>query len=202
MESFLYMRLRKVPYIEFRRVSTSLDDFASIDSSPVFILNNIPVMDLELKENDLIGFMNPVCPQCSSSKVVKNGTCFRKMENGTVFRIQSYICRKCGYSFVASPPNYGYGKHFPNDMKEKGIRSRIKTPLRKAASLFRILGDIMISHEIVRKYVPPIQDTVMDSSGYFVYDQQYVHIDGMERYRTLLKDSKTRDLLNRSLTIS
>ena len=191
MDSLPYMRLRKAPYTDFRRVSTSLDDFTSIDSSPVFILNNNPVMDLELKENDLIGFMNPVCPQCSSSNVVKNGTCFRKMENGTVFRIQRYICRKCGYSFVARPPNYGYGKHFPKDMKEKGIRSRIKTSLRKAASLFRIPGGVIISHETVRKYVPPIQDTVMDSSGYFVYDEQYVHIDGIERYRALLKDSKT-----------
>jgi len=72
-------------------------------------------------------------------------------------------------------------------VKEKGIRSRIKTPLRKAASLFRILGDIMISHETVRKYVPPIQDTVMDLSGYFVYDQQYVHIDGIEMAKKLIR---------------
>jgi len=86
IESFHYMRLRKAPYPEFRRVSTSVDDFTFIGSSPVFIRNDTPVMDLELKENDLMGFMNPVCPQCSSSNVVINGTCFRRMENGTVFR--------------------------------------------------------------------------------------------------------------------
>ena len=49
----------------------------------------------------------------------------------------------------------------------------------------------MISHETVRKYVPPPQNTVMESSGYFVYDDQYVHIDGEEKYRAPLKDSKT-----------
>ncbi len=49
----------------------------------------------------------------------------------------------------------------------------------------------MISHETVRKYVPSIQYNVMESSGYFVYDEQYVHIDGEEKYRALLKDSKT-----------
>jgi len=54
------MRLRKAPYTDFRRVSTSLDNFTFFDSSPVFILNNTPVMDLELKENDLVSFMNPV----------------------------------------------------------------------------------------------------------------------------------------------
>ena len=71
-ESFLYMRLRKAPYTEFKSVSTSLDDFSSLDSSPIFMLNNIPIMELELKENDLISFMNPMCPHCGSRKVVKN----------------------------------------------------------------------------------------------------------------------------------
>ena len=87
MSSSLHdMRLRKAPYTEFRRVSTSLDDYASVDSSPVFLINNIPMMDMELKENDLVCFMNPMCPQCRSRNVVRNGTCLRTMENGTVFR--------------------------------------------------------------------------------------------------------------------
>ena len=191
MESFLYMRLRKAPYIEFKSVSTSLDNFFSIGSSPVIMLNNIPMMDIELKENDLISFMNPICPHCGSKNVVKNGTCIRKLDNGTVFRVQRYICNDCRYSFVARPPNYGYGKHLPDDVREKSIRSRVKTSLRKAANLFRILGNIMISHETVRKYIPPIHYNLMESSGYFVYDEQYVHIDGEEKYRALLKDSKT-----------
>ena len=83
------MRLRKAPYTQFRRVSTSLDNFTIIDSSPVFMLNNDPHMDLELKENDLISFMNPKCPQCRSKNVVRNGTCSRNMENGTVFRMNT-----------------------------------------------------------------------------------------------------------------
>ena len=193
------MRLRKAPYTEFRRVSTSLDDYASVDSSPVFLVNNIPMMDMELNENDLISFMNPICPHCGSRNVVKNGTCIRTMENGTVFRVQRYVCRDCRYSFVARPPNYGYGKHFPDDVREKSIRTRVKTSLRKASSLFRILGNIMISHETVRKYVPPPQNTVMESSGYFVYDEQYAHIDGIEKYRALLKDAKTGNFVEEIL---
>ena len=193
------MRLRKAPYTEFRRVSTSLDDYASVDSSPVFLVNNIPMMDMELNENDLISFMNPICPHCGSRNVVKNGTCIRTMENGTVFRVQRYICRDCRYSFVARPPNYGYGKHFPDDVREKSIMTRVKTSLRKASSLFRILGNIMISHETVRKYVPPPQNTVMESSGYFVYDEQYAHIDGIEKYRALLKDAKTGNFVEEIL---
>ena len=199
MQIFYYMRLRKAPYTEFRRVFTSLDDYASVDSSPVFLVNNIPMMDMELRENDLISFMNPMCPQCRSKNVVRNGTCLRTMENGTVFRVQRYICRDCRYSFVARPPNYGYGKHYPDDIREKSIRTRVKTSLRKAADLFRILGNVIISHETIRRYVPPQQSGMMESSGYFVYDEQYAHIDGVEKYRALLKDSKTGDFVEEIL---
>ena len=199
MQIFYYMRLRKAPYTEFRRVSTSLDDYASVDSSPAFMVNNIPMMDMELRENDLISFMNPMCPQCRSKNVVRNGTCLRTMENGTVFRVQRYICRDCRYSFVARPPNYGYGKHYPDDIREKSIRTRVKTSLRKAADLFRILGNVIISHETIRRYVPPQQSGMMESSGYFVYDEQYTHIDGVEKYRALLKDSKTGDFVEEIL---
>ena len=199
MQIFYYMRLRKAPYTEFRRVFTSLDDYASVDSSPVFLVNNIPMMDMELRENDLISFMNPMCPQCRSKNVVRNGTCLRTMENGTLFRVQRYICRDCRYSFVARPPNYGYGKHYPDDIREKSIRTRVKTSLRKAADLFRILGNVIISHETIRRYVPPQQSGMMESSGYFVYDEQYTHIDGVEKYRALLKDSKTGDFVEEIL---
>ena len=78
-------------------------------------------MNLELKENDLISFMNPICPQCRSKNVVRNGTSSRTMENGTVFRMQKYTCTDCRYSFVARPPIYGYGKHFPDDIKGQDI---------------------------------------------------------------------------------
>ena len=83
-ETYHHMRLRKAPYTEFRRISTSLDDFSSLGTSPVFMINNIPMMDLELKDHDLISYLNPMCPQCLSRNVVKNGTCIRKLENGTV----------------------------------------------------------------------------------------------------------------------
>ena len=89
------------------------------------------------------------------------------MENGAVFRVQRYICQDCRYSFVARPPNYGYGKHYPDDMKEKGIRTRVKTSLRKTADIFHTIGRIIISPETVRKTVPLIPVTMMEASGFF-----------------------------------
>ena len=63
-ETYHYMRLRKVPYTEFKRISTSLDDFSPLDTSPIIMINNMPMMDLELRNQDLISYMNPMCPQC------------------------------------------------------------------------------------------------------------------------------------------
>ncbi len=53
------MRLRKAPYTESTRLSTSFDDYASVDSSHVFNVSNIPMMEMELEENDLISLTNP-----------------------------------------------------------------------------------------------------------------------------------------------
>ena len=183
------MRLRKAPFTEFKRISTSLDDFSPLGTSPGFMINNIPMMDLELREHDLISYMNPICPQCLSRNIVRDGTCIRKLEDGTVFRVQRYICQDCRYSFVARPPNYGYGKHYPDDLKEKGMRTRVKTSLRKTADIFHTIERIIISHESMRKRVPEIPLTMMQASVY----EQYVHINGIEKYRALLKDFITHN---------
>ncbi|MCL5440162.1 MAG: hypothetical protein M1595_04580 [Candidatus Thermoplasmatota archaeon] len=178
------MRLRKALYTDLKRVSASLDDFLSMDSSPVFLANNFPMMGMDLKENDLISFMNPMCPQCRSRNVVRG---------------QRYICNECRYSFVACPPNYGYGKHYPDLIREKNAKTRVKTSLRKAADMFRIMGIVIISHETIRKYIPSPPEEIMELSGYFVYDEHYSHVDGVEKCRALLKDTNTRNFVEEIL---
>ena len=44
----------------------------------------------------------------------------------------------------------------------------------KKADIFRTIGRIIISHETVRKTIPLVPVLIMESSGYFVYDEQYV----------------------------
>jgi len=112
--------------------------------------------------------------------LLKNGTCIRKLENGVVFRVRRYICSDCGYSFVTPPLNYGYGKHFPDDLMDNSIRSRIRTSLRKVENLFRILL-VVISYETFRRYILTARYRAMASSEYFVYDEQYVHINGEDK---------------------
>ncbi|MHB1813108.1 MAG: hypothetical protein ACYCPR_11995 [Thermoplasmataceae archaeon] len=44
----------KTPHTAFKRVSTSLDELSPVACFPALMINNIPMMDMELKENDLI----------------------------------------------------------------------------------------------------------------------------------------------------
>ena len=39
----------------------------------------------------------------------------------------------------------------------------------------------------------------MESSGYFVYDEQYAYIDGIEKYRALLKDTNNGNFVEEIL---
>ncbi len=52
METLTRIGLRKAPYTEFKRVSTSLYKFTCIESTPIFMRYNVPVMYTDLKETD------------------------------------------------------------------------------------------------------------------------------------------------------
>ncbi len=186
------MRIHRIPGIKRVVITSTLDDYSGDHpSSPIrmeeqttgirFFKDNIPILY----------YHDPICPRCFSSHVSKNGTYMRDVQNHSV-RIQKYICMACSYSFETRPPGYGYGKHIPDDLKDKTTGSRVLSSLRKAARMCGIFLGITVSHETVRMSVPDIPDRHgMESSGYFSYDEQYVNIDGKRKYRFLLKDTVT-----------
>ena len=185
------MKIHRYTFIKKRIITTDLDDFTGeAPSSPKDV--NLPDVSISPKgEMDLLFYKDPLCPLCLSSNVSKNGTFVRTLESGQPILIQKYICNDCGHSFDARPPNYGYGNHFSNETKEKSVKGRVKTSLRNVKSFFLDLLDVKISHETIRNNVPVLPHHKWYSSGYFVYDEQYSHIQGVERFRALLKDSKT-----------
>ena len=185
------MKIHRYTFIKKRIITTDLDDFTGeAPSSPKDV--NLPDVSISPKgEMDILFYRDPLCPLCLSSNVSKNGTFVRTLESGQPILTQKYICNDCGHSFDARPPNYGYGNHFSNETKEKSVKGRVKTSLRNVKSFFSDLLDVKISHETIRNNVPVIPHRKWYSSGYFVYDEQYSHIQGVERFRTLLKDSKT-----------
>lgn len=115
--------------------------------------------------------MNTMCHQCNSRNIVKNDTCIRQLENGPIFMVKRYICQDCRYSFVKRPLNYGYWKHYHYDLKEKRIRNRVKTSLKRTAYIFHTIRKIIISHETLRKTVPLVPVTIMKAPGHFLYDE-------------------------------
>ena len=150
---------------------------------------NLPDVSISPKgEMDILFYRDPLC---LSSNLSKNGTFVRTLESGQPILVQKYICNDCGHSFDARPPNYGYGNHFSNETKERAGKGRVKTSLRNVRSSFLDLLDFKISHESIRNNVPDIPHRRWYNSGYFVYDEQYSHIRGKERYGTLLKRSLT-----------
>ncbi len=194
------MRLRKYPFLSRQIIIYNLDDFG-MDPTTTSVMN--PNMtDVHIasgNDMDLLYYGNPMCPQCMSHNIVKNGTFTRLLETGANVNIQRYTCKDCGFSFEARPPNHGYGNHISEDTKKKSIAGRAKKSLRKTAEFFGLIGNISLSHETIRKNVPGVPAESMESSGYFVYDEQYVHINGIERYRALLKDSKTGNFVEEIL---
>ena len=187
----LDVKIHRYTFIKKRIITTDLDDFTGdAPSTPKDV--NIPDVSITPKgERDLLFYRDTLCPLCLSSNVSRNGTFVRILESGQQIIIQKYICKDCGHSFDARPPNYGYGNHFSDETKKKSAKGRVKTSLRNVKSFFLDFLDMRISHETVRNSVPAIPHEKCESSGYFVYDEQYSHIQGVERYRALLKDSKT-----------
>ncbi|MHB1440310.1 MAG: hypothetical protein ACYCWK_06235 [Cuniculiplasma sp.] len=194
------MRIRKYWFFPKTIKYVNLDDFGLEPGITGLFDPNIPDISISpSNEMDLILYRNPSCPGCGSMDIVRNGTFIRTLETGIQIRVQRYLCNSCCYKFEARPPNYGYGKHFPHNMEEKSKKSRVKTSLRKTSELFHIIGGIGISHETIRRNIPEIPERRFESKGYFVYDEQYVHVDGVDKYRALLKDSKTDNFVEEIL---
>ncbi len=162
-------------------ITTSLDDFSCDNPSSPLNIDGQPASIRFMEEGiSILRYSSPLCPRCISRNVSRNGMYIRLVHGYTV-RIQKYICRDCSYSFEARPP--GYGKHIPDDLREKSTGSRALSSLRKTAKMCMVFTAINVSHETVRVSVPPIQESErMESSGYFSHDGQYVSIDGVRKY--------------------
>lgn len=70
------------------------------------------------------------------------------------------------------PPNYDYGKHYPNEIKEKSVKEEGEDTPRKARSYFLDLLHIPIPYGTIRNNISDVPFKKMDSSGHFVYDEQ------------------------------
>ena len=84
--------------IRFKRYHSTLDDFTDekIENSAMRKRRKeLKFSDIELYPGNLVRYSSPVCPECSSEDVSKNGTYGKKLENGTVLRVQMHVHPVC-----------------------------------------------------------------------------------------------------------
>ncbi len=77
--------------VRFKSYHSTLDDFTDekIENSVVSKRRKeLKFSDIDIYPDNIVRYTSPVCPECCSGAVSKNGTYSKKLENGTVLKIQ------------------------------------------------------------------------------------------------------------------
>lgn len=156
--------------------------------------------NLNLLEEKHFEYVNPVCPSCSSHKIIKDGFRARNpilAEFGPqkIYQ-QRYKCNSCHKRFTTSldsviKPRHRYANICEDKAKyliETGARS-----LRKTAEDFYTFFNFLPSHQTIQKWIQTgvknkIHNKKLTYSGYYVYDEQYIKIKGKKHYRLTIYD--------------
>lgn len=162
----------------------------------------------DLKESIVnITDSKPICEQCNSYNVVKNGK--RHNKSGTINR---YLCKDCNHRFT---DNQGFQKKRADpekialalDLFYRGLS------VRKVAEHFQQVHNLNVSHMTVYRWIEQysrlasewMDKQQIQTSERWHIDETYVKVDGKFRFLWNVLDSESRFLLathvsaNRSL---
>ena len=157
----------------------------------------------EISSKGILSLIHPKCPNCGSDYYRKNGTQKRKImiSFGPKIntRIQKYNCGSCGYNYKVGLskiiPKYG---HYSKDVRSLavGFAGPRAISLQESIDLTSDVAGISISRETVRRWKlvegkrsnDIIENTKINWSGIYSYDEQYVMLRSKKWYRYLLKD--------------
>jgi C4-type Zn-finger protein len=156
---------------------------------------------LFLDENNTFKYDNPICPVCGGHKIIKKGTITKNKQNingnVTEFREQQYQCKKCNKKFgISNNPLIKNNKHYLQEIIDK-IPKIMKIgyqSLRKISKYFQIFLGIQISHQTIRNWSnknheETIHNKEFEYSGYYLYDEQFLRLNGVRHYRLTLYDA-------------
>ena len=156
---------------------------------------------LFLDENNTFKYDNPICPVCGSHKIIKKGTITKNKQNNngktTKFKEQQYQCKKCNKKFgINNNPLIKNNKHYLQEIIDK-IPEIMKIgyqSLRKISKYFEIFLGIQISHQTIRNWAnqnhkKTIHNKEFKYSGYYIYDEQFLRLNGVRHYRLTLYDA-------------
>lgn len=170
-----------------------------LNKTPDFEIND---PEFELLENNLVRYINPECPECKSHKIIKYGVEHKEKINTagkiTEYQEQQYYCKKCYHRFgIKNNPLTTENSKFLTEIKDK-CTTRLKEGYESLRQLSRNLknyNNITVSHVSIHNWIKiDVNDTIInkqkDFSGYYLYDEEYLKINGKRRYRLTLYDMK------------
>ena len=156
---------------------------------------------LELDENNTFKYVNPECPKCGSHKIIKKGTITKEKQNilgKTIeFKEQQYQCKNCKKKFgIKNKAMFDEDKYFIKQISDKipEIMKKGYNSLRKIKAYFKIFLNIDVSHTTIKNWLKideniPLINEKAEYSGYYLYDEQFLRLNGKKHYRLTLYDS-------------
>ena len=140
------------------------------------------------------------CPHCNRRNVVKYGFTDRilvfKEIGRTYVKVQRYICKNCGKTFQTDLTNLvDKNSNFTNELKNESehLISDYLGSLKNVCKSFKKFFGISISHQTIENWLF-VDENILEfdlgrCSGYYVFDVEWVKVNGEWKYRHTLLDS-------------
>lgn len=219
------MQIKKTvaPISNLAEVQYKLYDFFELNCEVDDLIPEIrhdPFKNLEMSEklfknaNNVYELIKPICPECNSIKISKNG-CNPKM---TVFEdvgkvniyVQRYYCKNCGHSFNAEvDEDVDKNSTYSNNIKEFTLfLLRLEhITLRNIVQIVQKVFNAIISPQTVKNWLGkhPKMGKIKENeglSGYCGYDEQYVNISKKWLYRMALFDVNSKTLIHEDIKVN
>ena len=140
------------------------------------------------------------CPFCNSRHVVKYGFTKRilvfKEIGRTEVKVQRYSCKRCGKTFQTDLTSLvDKNSNFTNELKKESehLISDYLGSLKNVCKSFKKFFGISISHQTIENWLF-VDENILEfdlgrCSGYYVFDVEWIKINGKWKYRHTLLDS-------------
>ena len=164
------------------------------------------------KDHDNIySLIKPVCPYCNSKKYVKHGfnqkLILIKGIKPFKIRLQRYKCKNCdGYYQTHLDKILKQNSTYNNEIKEYPsiINALQRISLRNISKIIELDWNKRPSPQSIKNWLSKTiknrnNDTKVDYSGYYNYDEQYVKINGKWMFRLALFDVKNNILVKEKI---
>ena len=140
------------------------------------------------------------CPYCGTRHVVKYGftnrTLIFKEIGKTKVKVQRYICKRCGKTFQTDLTSLvDKNSNFTNELKSESehLISDYLGSLKNVCKSFKKFFGISVSHQTIENWLF-VNENILEfdlgrCSGYYVFDVEWLKINGEWKYRHTLLDA-------------